>query len=87
MPTRNARRFGESENRGGSNLPLDCSFQSRDQFQSRGLEPFEYDKNGQKMKMSYFLAPEEIYDDPDVAREWATLALGAALRSGSGRRR
>ena len=50
-------------------------------FSERGLERFEYTKNGKPMKMSYFMAPEEIYEDPSVASEWAALSYGAARRS------
>lgn len=50
-------------------------------FSDRGLGPFEYTKNGKTMKMSYFLAPEEIFDDPDEANRWAALAYEAAVRS------
>jgi DNA transformation protein len=53
-------------------------------FTERGLSPFEYEKRGKTMKMSYFMAPEEIFDDAEMAREWAVLAFEAALR---GRRR
>lgn len=49
-------------------------------FTERGLPPFEYEKNGKKMKMSYFTAPEEIFDDTEKAREWAVRAFEAALR-------
>ncbi len=50
-------------------------------FEEKSLEPFEYIKNNKPMKMSYYLAPEEIYDEPDVAKEWAERAFEAALRS------
>ncbi len=50
-------------------------------FEDKDLKPFEYVKNGTSMKMSYYMAPEAIFDDPDVAKEWAQLAFAAALRS------
>ncbi|NNE37840.1 MAG: TfoX/Sxy family protein [Gammaproteobacteria bacterium] len=50
-------------------------------FEEKGLTPFEYMKNGKPVKMSYYLAPEEIYEDPDIALEWGKLAIDAALRS------
>lgn len=52
-----------------------------DKFTTLGLEPFEYVKNGKAMKMSYFMAPEEIYEDRDQARNWAELSYGAAKRA------
>lgn len=50
-------------------------------FEAENLHPFEYNKNGKVMKMSYFQAPEEFYEDPEVAEEWALLAWEAARRS------
>jgi DNA transformation protein len=51
------------------------------QFQERGLLPFEYQKGGKTMKLSYYQAPAEIFEDLDTAKEWGDLAFGAALRS------
>jgi DNA transformation protein len=62
-------------------LYLKADTQTVQAFESRGLEPFIYVKDGKPMKMSYYLAPEEIYDDLDSAREWAMLAFGAATRA------
>jgi len=31
--------------------------------------------------MSYYMAAEEIFDDPEEARVWASLAFDGALRS------
>lgn len=50
-------------------------------FQARGLPRFEYDKQGKTMKMSYWRAPEEIYEDPAEARDWARRSFEAARRS------
>jgi DNA transformation protein len=33
--------------------------------------------------MSYYKAPEEIFDDREKAAEWAGLAYEAAVRSGT----
>ncbi len=55
--------------------------ESAPSFLAKNLEPFEYVKNGKPMKMSYYRAPEEIYDDPDEARRWAALAFAAAERA------
>lgn len=52
-----------------------------DRYQALGLQPFNYEKNGKTVQMSYYQAPEEIFDDPESAREWALLAYGAALRA------
>lgn len=50
-------------------------------FKSKGLDQFEYDKGGKIVKMSYYLAPEEILDNPDEATIWAKRAYEAALRA------
>ncbi|WP_322003154.1 TfoX/Sxy family protein [Marinobacter alexandrii] len=50
-------------------------------FVELGLQQFEYEKNGKLMRMSYYAAPEEIFDDLEQAREWAAQAYGAALRA------
>lgn len=55
-------------------------------FRDRNLTPFEFVKDGKPMKMSYYLAPEEVFDDPDVAKVWAELAHAAARRSGKGKK-
>ena len=54
---------------------------STSRFEERSLTPFTYTKKGKPIKMSYYLAPEEIYEDPDAALEWGTLAFDAALRN------
>ena len=50
-------------------------------FESLGMNRFEYIKNGKTMSMSYYTAPDEIFDDPDLAKIWALRAYDAALRS------
>lgn len=50
-------------------------------FVELGLQPFEYVKSGKKMQMSYYSAPEEIFDNPAEAKEWADCAYAAALRA------
>ncbi|MFK8054102.1 MAG: TfoX/Sxy family protein [Woeseiaceae bacterium] len=55
-------------------------------FHHHELPAFEYDKNGKLMKMSYFLAPESIFDDTEEAITWARRAYDAALRARSRKR-
>ena len=62
-------------------LYLKADAELEEKFIARGLEPFEYVKNGKPMKMSYYMAPEEIYEDEESARDWARLCYDAALRS------
>lgn len=65
---------------------------NRPDYEQAGSEPFTYEKNGKAMQMSYWLAPDELYDDPDAMTIWARKAHDAARRSArpkakSGRKR
>ena len=62
-------------------LYLKADDNSSAEFEKRGLDQFEYEKKSKKIKMSYYMAPEEIFDDPEEAKVWASLAFDAALRS------
>ncbi len=62
-------------------LYLKADSESAEMFTERGLDAFEYSKQGKLMKMSYFRAPEEMLDDPDEAAHWAGIAFEAALRA------
>ena len=55
-------------------------------FEARALEPFEYDKGGKVVKMSYYRAPEEIFDSPDEATLWARRAYEVAFRANAGKK-
>ncbi len=50
-------------------------------FEERNLDPFEFVAKGKTSKMSYYAAPEEIYDDFEQATYWAEVAFSAALRA------
>jgi len=62
---------------------LKADRENRRYFDERGLMQFTYEKNGKRIGMSYFLAPEEILDDPREAALWAERSFAAALRSRS----
>jgi len=64
-------------------LYLKVDSQSAPDFCIAGSLPFEYTKNGVTMKLSYFSAPVEIFDDAETAKAWAGRAFDAALRSKS----
>ncbi len=53
---------------------------TREEFEAAGLAPFEVEMNGKRGTMSYYNAPEEIFDDNDALAHWMRLALGAARR-------
>lgn len=50
-------------------------------FEERGLDQFQYDKRGKIIKMSFYMAPEEIFDDPVEAKGWAVRSYEAAARA------
>lgn len=49
-------------------------------FESRDLPQFAYTRGDKTVKMSYYLAPEEIYDDRQEAAMWARRSFEVALR-------
>ena len=61
-------------------LYLKADERSVEVFSKQGLTPFVYEKSGKIVKMSYYTAPEEIFDDPEQAKVWAVRAFEAALR-------
>jgi DNA transformation protein len=62
-------------------LYLKADKHSSDAFSRRGLPRFEYERGGKKIKLSYYQAPDEIFDDAMQAKEWASRAFEAALRA------
>ena len=56
-------------------------------FLSKGLAQFEYTKGERKVKMPYYLAPEEALENPGEARRWGDLAYEVALRTQSQKKR
>lgn len=56
-------------------------------FSERGLPPFAYERGGKTMKLSYYMAPQEIFEDAAQAKEWASRAFEAALRARRSKRK
>jgi len=56
-------------------------------FTERELEQFSYEKQGKAFKMSYYMAPEDIFDDPEEAKVWADRSYAAAVRSNKPKRK
>ena len=55
---------------------------SRPEFERHGQPAFEYRKAaGRNIRMSYHLAPETFFEDPDSTSYWTRLAIDAALRA------
>jgi len=66
-------------------LFLKADEQSIAEFEALDLSPYQY--HGKTFNMSYYRAPEEIYDDPDQALVWANIAYDAAVRSANIKKR
>jgi DNA transformation protein and related proteins len=60
-------------------LKADPSTKAR--FEAEGLGPFTYDGKTGPVAMSYWRAPERLYDEPDDMLEWAREAIGVARHS------
>lgn len=65
----------------GETLYLKADGVNAGYFRERGLEPFRYQRRGKTVEMSFFLAPEEIFDDREEAALWADRSFRAAMRS------
>jgi len=66
---------------GNDTLYMKTDEENVETFTSRGLPPFEYTKKGKIVKLSYYLAPEDIFEDPQAAAQWARRSYEAALRN------
>jgi DNA transformation protein len=62
-------------------LYLKVDEDSRGDFEAAGLPPFVYQARGRRVSLSYCRAPDEMLDEPEVAREWAERGWQAALRA------
>ena len=54
-------------------------------FEALGLGPFEYLRAGKTVKLSYYLAPSELLDDPEALLVWSRRSIEAALRARNAR--
>jgi DNA transformation protein len=52
------------------------------EFEAEGMRAFTYEtRSGANTIMSYWQAPEHLFDDPDQMSEWARKAVAAAHRA------
>jgi DNA transformation protein len=49
-------------------------------FESCDLPQFEYERKGRTVRMSYYMAPDSIFDNRDEAAVWASRAYKAAIK-------
>jgi DNA transformation protein and related proteins len=54
---------------------------NRAAFEANGLTAFTYSGRGRPIQMSYYEAPSEGLDDPEILCDWAGQAYAAALRA------
>jgi DNA transformation protein and related proteins len=50
-------------------------------YESEGLKPFTYEGQTGPVSMSYWRAPERLYDEPDDMIEWAREAIRVAAKA------
>ena len=55
--------------------------------EARSSPPLNYTKKGELIDLSFWRAPDRLFDDPDELLKWARAALGAARRVARKRRR
>jgi DNA transformation protein and related proteins len=61
---------------------------NREDFkEARSFPPLDYQKKGGSIDLSFWRAPERLFDEPDALVAWARAALGAARRVAAKRER
>jgi DNA transformation protein and related proteins len=48
--------------------------------EAASFPPLSYEKKGRTIDLSFWRAPDRLFDEPDELVEWAQVALGAANR-------
>lgn len=66
---------------GDGTLYLKSDAETDAEFVEEGMEKFSYVKKGKPSFMSYYQAPEAVFDDSEHMRLWGEKAYGAALRA------
>jgi len=68
-------------------LYLKTDDETRSAFEAEGMEAFAYaTKDGRTTIMSYWRAPERLFDEPDEMLAWARQALAVARKAGAKRK-
>jgi DNA transformation protein and related proteins len=61
---------------------------SRQDFEAEGMEAFGYaTKDGRTTIMSYWRAPERLFDEPDEMQIWARKAIAVARRTATAKQK
>ena len=61
-------------------LYLKADAENAPSFTTLGLQPFEYDRRGKSVRMSYYRAPDSVMEDLDEAARWGRASFEAARR-------
>ncbi len=61
-------------------LYLKADDKNRPDFEAQGLSPFTYPMKGREVALSYWAAPDAVFDNPQEAVRWARSAWDAAAR-------
>jgi DNA transformation protein and related proteins len=64
-----------------STLYLKADERNRAEFEQAGAEIFRYSRQGKRVNLNFYRAPEEAMDAPRLMLPWARSALAAALRA------
>lgn len=64
-------------------LYLKVDTETRATFEREDCVPFEYDKQGKAVSLSYYTLPADAMESPALALPWGRLAFAAALRGRS----
>jgi DNA transformation protein and related proteins len=54
---------------------------TRDEYLSRGLQPFTYESRRKIVSMHYYAAPPEVFDEAEAMLHWARQAIATAVRA------
>jgi DNA transformation protein len=66
-------------------LYLKADDMNRVEFEQAGCEAFSYARKGARATLSFFRAPEDAMESPELMLPWARTAYAAALRSNAKR--
>ena len=66
---------------------LKADAENRPEFEALDQPPFIFERgDGRQIAMSFYLAPDEIFYDPDALIRWADGAFAAARRAAAGKK-
>jgi DNA transformation protein len=71
----------------GETLYLKTDDETRPRFEAAGSVPFDYaTRDGQRVVMAYWAAPQDAMESPALMLPWARLAMASALRAAASKR-